>query len=228
MNQSGNMHATFSRVLVFCALLATTSLHGQGTVVYRNPPDIPLFVEHAPYDLDLDQNGVTDYTLIKTGGDFTAYGMGHNASLALPERPPDLGAYILPLSAGENIGPIPTAPDIWFETYSFEPSPGQIVRIPGIFHGCVTVGCGPDPFHDVTAYWEVQFEIDGNLHYGWVQVATPGNIRNGGTFLDWAYNSVPGQLILAGQVPEPSPWALLIGGGTLLWWRHRRKVKLSG
>jgi hypothetical protein len=119
------------------------------------------------------------------------------------------------------------APDVWFKTYSLEPLPGLIVTVPAIFHGCVNIGCGPDPFHSVTAYWGVQFEIAGNLHYGWVQVETPqlppGLFVNGGTILDWAYNSAPGQPILAGQVPEPGTVALVVMGGGCLLWRLSRK-----
>jgi hypothetical protein len=188
------------------ALLITSvpALHGQGTIVYHNPPDIPIFTEHVPYELDVDQNGTIDYRLITTGGDFTAYGIENNASLTNPERPPDLGAPILPLSDGEYIGPSLTPSRIWFETYSFEPVPGFPVTVPAYFHGCTTAWC-IGAFHGVTAYWGVQFEIEGNLHYGWVQVEMPqlpGLYANGGTILDWAYNSIHGQPILAGQVPE--------------------------
>lgn len=91
---------------------------------------------------------------------------------------------------------------------------------------CTRIGCGSDPFHEVTAYWGIQFEING-LYYGWVQFETPelppGIYANGGTILDWAYNSNPGQSILAGQVPEPVTVALFVAGAGLLDWRSRRR-----
>ena len=205
-------------------LLATPAVFGQGTIVYHNQADIHLFGNNGQHDLDVDHNGTTDFQL-KVGGSFgfAAYGVDDNASLTLPEEPPDLGAYIVPVGAGNLIGPSLTPPFVWFETYSFEPLPGLVVNVPPYFHACVTTGCGPDPFHNITAYWGVRFDIDGNDHYGWVRVATPGGIRNGGTILDWAYNSIPGQPILAGQVPEPSIWALLLGGGALLFLSVRRR-----
>jgi hypothetical protein len=227
------MNFAVSRILPTGLLMAAAviAVHGQGTIVYHNPQDIPLFTvgSEKSYDLDLDSNGVTDYRVVVTGGTFAAHGTGNNASLTTPEQPPSLGVYILPLFAGEYIGPSLTPASIWFETYLYEPVPGQIFEIPAYFHGCTTAGCGADPFHEITAYWGVQFEIEGNLHYGWVQVETPQlspNIFVGGTILDWAYNATPGQPILAGQVPEPGTWALLSAGLGFLGWRFRR-VRLS-
>ena len=203
-------------------ITAAPVLCGQGTIVYYNPTDIRIFAEHVPYELDLDQNGAVDFRVIKGGSSgFAAYGIGNNASLAVPEQPPDIGALITPIPAGEYIGPSLTPPNTWFETYSFEPVPGISFTVPATFHACTTAWC-IGAFHDVTAYWGVQFEIAGNFHYGWVQVATQGGIREGGTILDWAYNSIPGQSILAGQVPEPGTIALFVVGSGLLWWRAKR------
>lgn len=168
------MRQYFLRIFLPGLLItAAPVLLSQGTIVYHNPPDIPLFREHVPYDLDLDQNGTVDYRVITTGGSFSAFGMEDNASLTTPERPPSLGRYILPLTTGDYIGPSLTPSRIWFESYLYEPVPGLIFEVPAYFHGCTTAGCGSDPFHSVTAYWGVQFEIGGNLHYGWVKVATP-------------------------------------------------------
>jgi hypothetical protein len=38
----------------------------------------------------------------------------------------------------------------------------------------------------------------------------------GGMLLGWAYNSLPNTPIFASPVPEPSTWALLVGGGVLM------------
>ncbi|HAV61045.1 MAG TPA: hypothetical protein DCY13_01610 [Verrucomicrobiales bacterium] len=205
-------------------LLATPAAFGQGTLVYYNPPDIHLFGNNAQHDLDVDQNGVVDYQ-IRLGGSFGFHtvGAGSNSTLARPERLPDRGAPVVPSGTGTIIGPNLGQAQTWFISYSFEPIPENPVVIPAYFHRCVTTGC-VGQFHNVTAYWGVRFDIDGNDHYGWVRVATPGGIRNGGTILDWAYNSVPGQPILAGQVPEPAIWALLLGGGAMLHLYRRRRL----
>lgn len=65
----------------------------------------------------------------------------------------------------------------------------------------------------------VQFDIDGQTHYGWMHLRANGGFSE---VYGFAYNTVPGQPILAGQVPEPGTVALLLVGGSLVWWRHKR------
>ena len=77
---------------------------------------------------------------------------------------------------------------------------------------------------NMKAFVGVEFQIDGSEHYGWIGVETWWLAGvNGGTITDWAYNTVPGEMILAGQVPEPSTWAMMLCGSALLWWRYCRK-----
>lgn len=53
--------------------------------------------------------------------------------------------------------------------------PGRHKRVGPI--RCTRIGCGSDPFHEVTAYWGIQFEING-LYYGWVS-SRPQSCRQG-------------------------------------------------
>ena len=65
----------------------------------------------------------------------------------------------------------------------------------------------------------VQFEIDSQMHYGWMHLRSQAA---GSIVYGFAYNTVPREPILAGQVPEPGTIALFVLGGGLFWWRIRR------
>jgi hypothetical protein len=45
---------------------------------------------------------------------------------------------------------------------------------------------------------------------------------DGGVLPGWAYNSIPKASITARPVPEPSTWALLLGGGLVMVWFRRK------
>ena len=81
-------------------------------------------------------------------------------------------------------------------------------------------------------YLGLEFEIDGQEHYGWARL----NVTNGpGISIDtvltgYAYNTVAGQPILAGQgsVPEPGTLGLLaLGSLGLGFWRRKRSKQPS-
>ena len=71
------------------------------------------------------------------------------------------------------------------------------------------------------AYIGVEFTIDDNVHYGWIHYVGFGVAHEyglpgfpaipGGWVNSWAYNSIPGEPIHAGQIPEPRTYALLAG-----------------
>lgn len=77
-------------------------------------------------------------------------------------------------------------------------------------------------------YLGVQFLIDGQVHYGWIDVdndgAPPLGIPYYGLKIHgWAYETEPGKPIIAGAVPEPGV-SLLFGMSLigLAFHRHRR------
>ncbi|MGA2052313.1 MAG: hypothetical protein ABSH19_03270 [Opitutales bacterium] len=59
-------------------------------------------------------------------------------------------------------------------------------------------------------YIGFEFGINGQYHYGWANI-TISSTGQGVTINDWAYNSIAGQSIQAGQVPEPSQAAIGLG-----------------
>ncbi len=79
-----------------------------------------------------------------------------------------------------------------------------------------------------SAYLGLQLQVEGRTHYAWLRLGAPLPPLGGGWFYDFAYETHPDTPILAGAVPEPSTWALLVGGGVLMVWFRRRRHERRG
>jgi hypothetical protein len=66
----------------------------------------------------------------------------------------------------------------------------------------------------------IGFELEDGWHYGYFDAILAA--EGGGVLLGWAYNSIPNAPIIARPVPEPSAWALLVGGGLAMVWFRRK------
>jgi len=76
--------------------------------------------------------------------------------------------------------------------------------------------------HTTNKYIGVQFKLNGNVNYGWVQVNVPGN-PSYSIITGYAYNNEDDGNITAGQVPEAGSLALLaLGAIGLKAWRKQR------
>ena len=79
-------------------------------------------------------------------------------------------------------------------------------------------------------YIGIEFEIEGSIHYAWVNIALgPEGLHGFETPIttSWAYESTPDTPIIAGAIPEPSTGILTVGGSLslLLLARSRRRAK---
>ncbi len=81
---------------------------------------------------------------------------------------------------------------------------------------------GEGTFYDITGFAGLRVfeneagwrDPDALPYYGWIRIehnASAGTL----TVHDWAWNSIPGEPILAGAIPEPRVYALAFGLGVL-------------
>jgi hypothetical protein len=87
---------------------------------------------------------------------------------------------------------------------------------------------GGGHFFDASGFLGVRTFADGEdflPYYGWIRIE---HSFDAGTFTvhDWAWNSTPGEPILAGEIPEPAAYAAIIGVGALLVVFLRRRFFL--
>ena len=132
---------------------------------------------------------------------------GQNAVLATPALPPNLGGAVGALGFGYAISLNPVAPRQWIQGAGDADLLGR--------YGPVFVYEWQRVTSD--AYMGAQFYIGSEIHYGWVHLRV---FSNGGYIKEWAYDTVAGQGILAGAVPEPSGWALGVASVVILLARN--------
>lgn len=163
-------------------------------------PDEPIqvpFNNSSGFLLDLDFNGIVDATLLSNGSDFFARAEDSNELLAL-------GSSVVPLSYGEAIGSSPENSASWEGGTSYfsscQNSGGTSICI-GLWATAETSD----------AYFGLQFDIDGQTHYGWVHLINTFFVT--GHITEWAYATEPGVPVFAGVVPEPATILLLLFGG---------------
>lgn len=189
----------------------------QGTISYYRP-DTPVvmftrwFAEYYPLDLDGDTS--PDLTFTYSFQFLGVRAEGANRILLHNSPPPNIAGPVVPLPVGFEIGSgSGTAGLQWYSRSDLSP-------FETLVH-CVDSGCG-GAFRGQHAYMGVEFDRAGATHFGWVLLNVASDYP-AGRIEAWAWETRPGEPILAGAVPEPSTWALLVAGGVLFWLCGRKK-----
>jgi len=68
----------------------------------------------------------------------------------------------------------------------------------------------------------VEFQINGEPHYGWMGILPGDGFAIRMDIVDWAYEALPQTPLRAWQIPEPSGALLVLGAFLLMALRHAR------
>lgn len=193
-------------------------------VTYRG--DAPnIFTPMAvPSDngLDINGDGILDYRF-HTDGSFVAAMMGYgtNQFISTLSVPPDRGGDITPVQAGSIIGADTAAlGGSWYHHTDNAGNPN------------LSTGFSLWPLQHTSAYISVAFEVEGEIHYGWIHYIGFDSPDNdyilpgvpGGFINAWAWETEPGKPIVAGGVPEPQTALLALAGSLALASCRRRQA----
>lgn len=179
---------------------AVVSAPAIGQIVYVDlSPDV-LISTGSTYSLDMDSNSASDINFAVFQQSGTYYGglinysvniggataPGSNGFLASSSS---FGSMVVGLSSGASI-----ASSLSFTGASA--ALGGYVVVTGMYSISTALGA----FNPNEMFMGVRFDISGSMHYGWIRA----RVTPDGTILvinDYAYNSVAGGSIMAGQTP---------------------------
>jgi hypothetical protein len=195
-------------------LLAMLAAHPGRAGIIVNWLDTPttLFTDTSTWYLPLDLNGdgFDDFTFGVGISSVSVQGSDNNQYLILPAPPPNIGGYVSPVQTGYEIGPNSGDGELdWYNSNPFYSSIVIALSGPG---GYVVLG----EFPGQRAYMGVAFDIQGAIHYGWIDMYV-SDLAPGAVIYGWGYESTPGMSIIAGAVPEPSTIVLMLTGSLALF-----------
>jgi hypothetical protein len=200
------------------------------------------------YNLDLNHDGITDFSILDTNGRQRECGGGY-LNFALLEMTPSQGngvvggvqhfhRYAAALDRNVKIGPKQTF---------LSTAMGMASVLRGITFSCRHASEITGPWVNVTnRYLGLKFMIKGKTHYGWARLSVKaGFVFVNATLTGYAYETIAGKAIIAGatsgpddpepaaslNAPTPEPatlGALAMGAPGLSIWRRKKTQELIG
>ena len=208
-------------VFIVASLILPLGAPVRAAVVYTGSHNEFLITPNQPVEraIDLNDDGIDDFVVRATTEDFSIIPLLSNRVHTTLPSPPDIGTWIIPHASGSILGSSVMNGTIWSSRIegAFGPMGGTLTacQLGGAGIECLGYWSGMD------AYAGLEFLIDGHTHYGWIRIEA-GSSFNGGWIRDYAYESIAGADIAAGQIPEPSPIIFLAGGLLTTFGRRRR------
>jgi len=202
-----NVVRVWGVILTLGFLGLVESVRGQGTIVYVQPSQ-PINYGPVPlsYDLDLNNDGTTDFVLSSDNPGAWLTPQGNNRVVV------DGSFLVGALNQGEQISSSLNPVYQWY-------GGNATLGAQAIFDGQYFYAGN---FSAKDAFIGLEFQAGGNNYFGWMEVTNDFNIA-AGQVIGWAYETIPNTPILAGQVPEPSSVALFILGGAAMLCRSSRR-----
>ena len=187
MTGSASWHV---RIIPIAVALAVVALWGraQAEIVFH-PADIGI--SFGTYNLDLNSDGITDFTIASAAGGRCSFFNQHTQVLLTETPASGNGAIVGPLNLGDEIGPNQT-----FDASDAVMS-GHDINYDSQTRKCVT-RAGFGPWLGKKGYLGLSLQVNGQTYFGWALLRSP--ISGGrGTLLGYAYETIPGRAILAGE-----------------------------
>jgi len=197
-------HITRRRVAYSLAAAASSGT-AQAAIIYSGPQNIAINQFNA-LNLDIDGDTQGDLLLknyVFGGGNYQGATVNFGPGKIVTFNPGSFN-YVTALNAGFTV-----------ETSAL-----------GNFTGSMAYGAAnPNAqFNNASgAFIGLQFPSGANNYNAWVRVNVD-NAAGSFTVVDWAYNSVSGEPIVTGVVPEPSTLGLLAAGAAGLAALRRRRA----
>lgn len=222
------MIRTLQKALLFWLL----SLPSGAVVIYTDIPDQGVFgpAGDSFFEVDLNRDNTGDFLFrsnFAPGDGFVVLPQGNHRVFSSPiPTPPDINTFARDFDNGQEIGPDVLSNNLILLGQRFDVTGREIgpaLLGCALFTQLICLGefdtaeaqAGGDP----TDFVGVALDLDGNTHYGYVEILSSG--FNGGTIVGFAYETEPDTAIIAGAIPEPSSVLMVCLGVAIFTIRKR-------